>query len=74
TTGSKAMMTQWATYMGDIFVSSSLNKGMKVQLISTTHILIIRRAIMGIFSSPFIGDKEGDTFLYCWAPIITKIK
>ncbi|KAH9330064.1 hypothetical protein KI387_002172, partial [Taxus chinensis] len=29
---------------------------------------------MGILSSRLIGDKGGDTLLYCWAPIIAQIE
>ncbi|KAH9291921.1 hypothetical protein KI387_042891, partial [Taxus chinensis] len=74
TAGSRAQIAQWAGYMGDAAISTGSKKGVRVRSIPSLPIPVFRQAIMGILASRLIGDKGGDTLLYCWAPIIAQIE
>ncbi|KAH9300805.1 hypothetical protein KI387_012388 [Taxus chinensis] len=60
--------------MGDAVISTGSKKGVRVRSIPSLPIPLIHQAIMGILASRLIGDKGGDTLLYCWSPIITQIE
>ena len=60
--------------MGDVAISTGPKKGVRVRSIPSLPIPVFQQAIMGILASRMIGDKGGDTLLYCWAPIIAQIE